>query len=103
MDKLFDEEADNDLETLKELQNNAIKTLIKVVEIKSDEDQEEVTRAKEKWAKEHFKSLNERLRKTNPINIEPVFREDVYSYYTFDLLHPSEYDLWFTNLRKGKV
>lgn len=101
MDKLFGEEADNDLETLKELQNNGIKTLIKVVEIKSDEDQEEVTRAKEKWAKEHFKSLNERLRKTNPINIEPVFREDIYSYYTFDLLHPSEYDLWFTNIRKG--
>jgi len=83
------------------LQNKGIKALIKVVEIKSDEDQEEVTRAKEKWAKEHFARLNERLRKTNPIDIEPDFRDYIYTYYTFDLLHPSDYHLWFNNLRKG--
>jgi len=103
MDRLLGQITEQDLEALKDLQNKGIKNLIKVVEIKSDEDQEEVTRAKEKWAKEHFARLNERLRKTNPIDINPDFREDIYSHYTFDLLHPSDYEIWFNNLRNGVV
>jgi len=103
IEKIQENTPGQELENLKKLQDNGIKTLVKVVEIKSEEDQEEVTRAKEKWAKEHFARLNERLRKTNPIDIESDFREDINSYYTFDLLHPSDYDLWFNNLRKGVV
>jgi len=103
MDRLLGQITEKELEVLKDLQNKGIRNLIKVVEIKSDEDQEEVTRAKEKWAKEHFERLNKRLRKTNPIDIDPDFREDIYAHYTFDLLHPSDYDLWFSNLRKGVV
>jgi hypothetical protein len=43
------------------------------------------------------------LRKTNPINLDSDFREDIFTYYTFNLLHPSDYDLWFSNLRKGVI
>ena len=82
------------------MQDKGIKTIIRVVEIKSEEDQEEVTRQR-KWASAHFKRLNKRLQNTNPIEIEADFRDDICTYYTFDLLHPSEYDLWFNNLRKG--
>ena len=39
---------EHELEDLKEMQNNGIRALIKIVEIKSEEDQEEVTRTKEK-------------------------------------------------------
>ncbi|MDD5689575.1 MAG: hypothetical protein PHQ76_04780, partial [Caldisericia bacterium] len=103
IEKIQENTPGQELENLKKLQDNGIKTIVKVVEIKSEEDQEEVTRAKEKWAKEHFERLNKRLRKTNPVNIEPDFREDIYTYYIFDLLRPSDYDLWFNNLRKGVV
>ena len=101
LEKIQNELPESELAGLKELQDKGIKTIIRVVEIKSEEDQEEVTRAKEKWASAHFKRLNKRLQNTNPIEIEADFRDDICTYYTFDLLHPSEYDLWFNNLRKG--
>lgn len=53
--------------------------------------------------KSHFEGLNKRLKKINPINVEPDFRDDIYTHYTFDLLHPSDYDQWFPNLKKGKA
>ena len=72
-------------------------------EIKSDEDQEEITRAKEKWGKDHFKRLNEKLRSANPIDFSEEFRDDVSTLYTFELLRPMDYDLWFSNLQKGVI
>lgn len=61
-----------------------------------------MTKAKERWGvKSHFEGLNKRLKKINPINVEPDFRDDIYTHYAFDLLHPSDYDQWFYNLSKG--
>ena len=45
------------LELLKELQENGSETIIRVVEIKSDEDGDEATPAKAEWAKAHFEAV----------------------------------------------
>jgi len=54
---------------LRELQNEGIEQLILVVEIKSDDDDTEETRAKEAYAKEHFAALNRRLRETQEVDV----------------------------------
>jgi len=41
------------LENLRKLQDDGMETIIKVVEIKSDEEQDEATPAKEDYAKVH--------------------------------------------------
>ena len=56
--RLESEGKDEHLEGLKELQNEGVETLIKVVEIKSDEEQDEATPAKEEYAKAHFERVN---------------------------------------------
>jgi hypothetical protein len=44
----------NHLENLRKLQDEGIESLIRVVEIKSDEDQDEATSVKAEYAKAHF-------------------------------------------------
>ncbi len=85
------------------MQDRGIKEVIRVVEIKSDEDQESVTRAKERAGKEHFENLNKRLRNTNPVDLPEDFRTNYQQHYTFDLLKPDSYGYWFSNLREGRV
>ena len=53
------------LEELKNLQDEGIETLIKVVEIKSDEEQDEATPAKEEYAKAHFERVSRKLSTLN--------------------------------------
>jgi hypothetical protein len=72
-----------------------------VVEIKSDDDHEEVTRAKEKAGKEHFELLNKRLLSINSFNLPEDFRNSTSQHYIFDLLRPEFYNRWFTNLKIG--
>lgn len=91
------------LEKLYNLQDKGIKELIRVVEIKSDEDQEDVTRAKEKDGKEHFERLNKRLREMNPFDVHEDFRSNIGQHYIFDLLRPETYDNWFLNLKSGNI
>ena len=43
------------LEGLRDLQEKGIESVIRVVEIKSDEDDDEATPAKAEWAKAHFR------------------------------------------------
>ena len=93
---------DLDLSKLKKLEEQGRETLIRVVEIKSDEDDTEATPAKEKHAKEHFKLLNERLKST-PTTIDKKYQTDFYQYYTFDLLRPLEFPFWFSNLTTGSL
>lgn len=93
-----------DTQQLRGLQDKGFDTIIKVVEIKSDDDTDETTPAKERYATEHFTLLN---RKLQVGNIPADFiRDNEFSerqLYTFDLLVPSQYDTWFTNLEKGRV
>lgn len=101
IDKLLEDNPNVDLKKLHQLQDQGIKEIIRVVEIKSDEDQEEVTRAKERFGKDHFDNVNNRLRQTNPIDLSEDFQDSIAQYYTFDLLRPEIYSAWFNNLRKG--
>ncbi|GAI03597.1 unnamed protein product, partial [marine sediment metagenome] len=103
IDRLISDNPEINLADLHQLQDKGINNIIRAVEIKSDEDQEEITRAKEKWGKDHFKRLNEKLKSANPIDFSEEFQDDVSTLYTFELLRPMDYDLWFSNLQKGTL
>ncbi|MFH1825407.1 MAG: hypothetical protein ABH873_09345 [Candidatus Firestonebacteria bacterium] len=101
MDKLTEENPNINLRKLRELEDQGIKEIIRVVEIKSDEDQEEITRAKERFGKDHFQNVNNRLREVNPVDLPEDFQTSTAQYYIFDLLRPENYSTWFNNLRRG--
>ena len=101
--RLESEGKENHLEKLKNLQDEGIETLIKVVEIKSDEEQDEATPAKEEYAKAHFERVNEKLGTLNLADLEGQYRGDAKQYYTFDLLQPKQYQSWIADLKKGKI
>ncbi len=99
--KLKDPSAN--LEKIKSLQDMGFETVIKVVEIKSDEDDDEATPAKEAKATEHFMSLNKKISECNPMDIDKDYRDTVKQFYTFDLLKPGSYAAWFSKLERGQV
>jgi hypothetical protein len=87
---------------LKALQDQGFDTIIKVVEIKSDDDTDETTPAKKRYAEDHFVTLNQKLQ-NGSIPVDFIRENEFYErqLYTFDLLVPSQYDVWFANLAKG--
>ena len=89
------------LEELKKLQDEGVETLIKVVEIKSDEEQDEATPAKEDYAKAHFERVNKKLSALNLADLESRYRSDAKQHYSFDLLTPHHFPGWIANLKKG--
>ena len=92
------------LEVLKGLQDKGCEAIIRVVEIKSDEDDDdEATPAKAEWAKAHFEAVNEKLLEPLPGNFDRKYKQDIKQFYTFDLLKPDGYANWFSNLEKGKI
>ena len=91
------------LEKLKKLQDDGIESLIKVVEIKSDEEQDEATPAKEEYARAHFERVNEKLSTVNLADIESQYRADAKQYYTCDLLTPHQFSRWIADLKKGNM
>ncbi len=91
------------LERLKKLQDDGIESLIKVVEIKFDEDQDEATPAKAAYAKAHFEWVNNKLNTVNPADLENRYQPDAKQYYTFDLLTPNQFPGWIADLKKGKI
>ncbi|MDO9546415.1 MAG: DEAD/DEAH box helicase family protein [Pelolinea sp.] len=91
------------LEHLKDLQDKGCETLIRVVEIKSDEDDDEATPAKSEWAKQHFEAVNEKLQLPLPGNFDKEYKSEIKQFYTFDLLKPEGYSRWFADLREGKI
>ncbi|MBW2114815.1 MAG: DEAD/DEAH box helicase family protein [Deltaproteobacteria bacterium] len=102
--KLENEGKEDNLEELKNLQDEGIETLIKVVEIKSDEEQEEAAPAKEEYAKAHFERVNKKLSALNLADIDRQYRPDAKQYYTFELLTPNQFNKWITSsLRKRRV
>ncbi|MBW2740974.1 MAG: DEAD/DEAH box helicase family protein, partial [Deltaproteobacteria bacterium] len=90
----------NYLENLKKLQDEGIETIIKVVEIKSDEERDEATPKKEEYAKAHFEQVNEKLSTLNLADLESKYRSDAKQYYTFDLLTPHHFPGWIADLKK---
>jgi len=91
------------LEYLRNLQDNGYETIIRAVEIKSDEDDDEATPAKAEWAKAHFESVNAKLLEPLPGNFDKEYKQDIKQFYTFDLLTPEGYVKWFENLRECKI
>lgn len=89
------------VERLRRLEDQGIEELILVVEIKSDDDQSEETRAKDQYARDHFKALNQRLREANPADFPEPFRAAIHQQYIFYLLRPADYAQWFGHLRTG--
>ena len=73
------------------------------MEIKSDEDQDEATPAKEDYAKAHFEMVNSKLSTLNLADLESKYRSDAKQYYTFDLLTPHHFPGWIADLKKGKL
>ena len=91
----------NAADQLRYLQDKGIENIILVVEIKDDNDDSEATIAKEKFGKDHFRTLNRRLRKVNPIDFPEQFRSSINQQYIFFVLHPGEYARWFSQLASG--
>jgi type III restriction enzyme len=101
--RLESEGKQDHLENLKKLQDEGIETIIKVVEIKSDEERDEATPKKEEYAKAHFERVNEKLSRLNLADLESQYRADAKQYYTFDLLTPNQFPRWIADLKKGKL
>ncbi len=92
----------NHLENLRKLQDEGIESLIRVVEIKSDEDQDEATPVKAEYAKAHFERVSNKLQTVNISDVDKQYRDDAKQYYTFDLLTPNQFPRWFADLKKGR-
>ncbi len=101
--RLESEGKQDHLEELKKLQDEGVETLIKVVEIKSDEEQDEAIPAKEDYAKAHFERVNKKLSALNLEDLESRYRSDAKQHYTFDLLTPNQFPGWIADLKKGKL
>jgi type III restriction enzyme len=101
LSKLKSDAAISGVSRLHELQDAGIEDLIFVVEIKSDDDDSEETKAKEAYAKEHFISINRRLRETQEVDLPANFRDSVRQHYLFNLLRPTDYPGWFSRLKNG--
>ncbi|MBN2373561.1 DEAD/DEAH box helicase family protein [bacterium] len=91
------------LEGLRNLQEKGIETIIKVVEIKSDEDDDEATPAKAEWARAHFNAVNKKLHEPLPGNFDRQYIADIKQLYMFNLLKPDGYVQWFEELEEGKI
>ena len=101
--RLESEGKQDHVEKLRKLQDQGVGILIKVVEIKSDEEQDEATPAKEDYAKAHFERVNKKLSALNLADLESRYRSDAKHYYSFDLLTPHHFPGWIADLKKGKL
>jgi len=94
---------------IKELENNGYEEIILSIEIKSSDDDSEMTTQKDKAAQEHFKSINESINKDfNPGNLKEGTKGEIRKqFYIFKLLKHSEnnleIDTFFTNLKAGTI
>lgn len=91
------------VDRLHALQDKGKKELVLVVEIKSDEDRDEITRAKERYGEDHFAAVNKRLDEINAIDVPEEFRAGIHQAYVFFLLTPEHYGSWFGRLRSGML
>jgi type III restriction enzyme len=90
--------------SLEMLQDKGIDTIIRVVEIKSEDDDDESTPAKQRYAEEHFGIVNDKLLEGGNLPAEIFSEKDNHTnhLYIFDLLIPPQFDHWFQNLRRGQ-
>jgi hypothetical protein len=89
-----------DTDKLVELQDKGIEEIIYVVEIKSEDDRDEITNAKEESGKDHFRGLNKKLEKVNPLNYP---NSNLRQHYIFELLRPGSYGIWRSQIEHGNL
>jgi hypothetical protein len=89
------------VDRLRALQDEGIEQVVLVVEIKAEDDSSDETNAKESAGREHFETLNRRLRSTQELDVPEPFRNHVRQHYLFSLLRPSDYPGWFSRLKNG--
>jgi len=94
---------EQDKKKLHGLRDNGIRDIICVVEIKSDDDYDEITLAKEEFGKNHFMELNEVLKNANPIDLNLENPLDKDQIYFFSLLREGDFNNWFRNLKDGHL
>ncbi|MGA0332863.1 MAG: hypothetical protein ACO3N7_02405 [Kiritimatiellia bacterium] len=99
--QLPDNPKDQSVQRLRLLQDEGIRDLILVVEIKHDDDDSAMTTAKEHFGKLHFQAINRRLRDTNPGDIPESHREHAAQLYHFRILRPEDYSSFFGRIRTG--
>jgi hypothetical protein len=101
---LEDKGRTENIESLNNLMDTyLVETIIKVVEIKSNDDQDEATPAKAEYGKAHFEAVNKKLQTVADGDIQQAYRKDWRPYYTFDLLKPAAFAAWFERLKKGMI
>lgn len=82
----------------------AVDTIILVVEIKGENDESDITKAKDEAGQMHFEDLNKRLaNQTNRANLPEEFRKEVFQSYRFKLVRQEEINLWFSKLKDGSL
>lgn len=101
LSRLPSDAAITGVDRLHALQDEGIEQLVLVVEIKSDEDTTDETKAKENYGREHFEAVNRRLRNTQELDVPEPYRNHVRQHYVFNLLRPADYPGWFSRLRNG--
>jgi type III restriction enzyme len=84
-----------DMSQLDNLEALGYTHIVRVVEIKSDDDKEPSVLAREEAAQEHFKLLNEKI-------IKDITVTERY-YYDFILLRPHAYQEWFNRIEFGQM
>ncbi|MBU1706139.1 DEAD/DEAH box helicase family protein [Patescibacteria group bacterium] len=90
------------LEQLRTLEEDGIEELVRVIEIKSDEDEDDTITPKAEAGKAHFEALNEKLKNVHPADFTTEVRSHIKQKYFFDLLRPGQFGAWFARLREGK-
>lgn len=94
---------DSDKRKLIGLQDQGIRELVCVVEIKAEDDFDEVTNAKDEHGSRHFEELNKELKQANPIDLHLTNRETKDQHYSFFLLRADGFESWFRKLRNGAL
>jgi len=93
----------NAKEVIRKLENSGIEKIVFSVEIKGEDDYQDVTVAKESAGKDHFVEINNKLRSINPTNIEEEYQQDYRQHYVFSLLREEDVASWFKRLKDGSL
>ncbi|HRZ84605.1 MAG TPA: DEAD/DEAH box helicase family protein [Candidatus Dojkabacteria bacterium] len=92
--------AGGNTDKLTKLQDKGVEEIIYVIEIKSEDDRDEITNAKDEAGKSHFKGVNKKLEEVNPLNYQNA---NLRQYYIFELLRPDSYGIWGSQIRYGNL